>query len=53
MNITQVHDLCDQIEKEIELRLKHVHVMVHAEPCEEEDCPQCQADCEQRYVKNN
>ncbi len=53
LNITQVHDLCDQIEKEIELRLKHVHVMVHAEPCEEEDCPQCQADCEQRYVKNN
>ena len=41
LSIAQVHDLCDQIEKEIEDRLSNVHVLVHAEPCEEEDCSIC------------
>lgn len=42
LSIAQVHDLCDRIEKEIEDRLSYVHVLVHAEPCEDEDCPTCQ-----------
>ena len=41
-SIAQVHDLCDRIEKEIEGRLPYVHVLLHAEPCEDEDCPACQ-----------
>lgn len=46
LSISEVHDLCDQIEKEIEDRLPYVHVLVHAEPCENEDCPECQnAEC--------
>lgn len=42
LSISQVHDLCDRIEKEIEDRLPYVHVLVHAEPCEDEDCRECQ-----------
>lgn len=46
LSISQVHDLCDQIEKEIEDRLPLVHVLVHAEPCQNEDCPSCRnKDC--------
>ncbi|HNX29309.1 MAG TPA: cation diffusion facilitator family transporter [Syntrophomonadaceae bacterium] len=53
LNIAQVHDICDQIENEIELRLSHVHVMVHAEPCGDEDCEHCQTSCERLRLKNN
>lgn len=41
LTISQVHDLCDRVEKEIEDRLPYVQVLVHAEPCEDEDCAQC------------
>lgn len=46
LTIAEVHELCDQIENEIEERLLHVHVLVHAEPCEDDDCEQChQKEC--------
>ena len=41
LTIAEVHDLCDRIENEIEIRLQHVHVLVHAEPCEGQDCELC------------
>jgi cation diffusion facilitator family transporter len=41
LSIAKVHDLCDRIETEIEIRLQHVHVLVHAEPCVDEDCELC------------
>jgi len=42
LSISEVHNLCDRIENEIENCLPSVHVLVHAEPCEDEDCPTCQ-----------
>lgn len=42
LSIAQVHNLCDRIEQEIADRLPYVHVLVHAEPCEDEDCTLCQ-----------
>jgi cation diffusion facilitator family transporter len=46
LTIAEVHELCDRIEKEIEIRLQHVHVLVHAEPCEDQDCELChKKDC--------
>ncbi len=47
LTIAQVHELCDRVEKEIEDRLPYVHVLVHAEPCEDEDCALCQ-ECKLR-----
>jgi cation diffusion facilitator family transporter len=41
LSFAAVHDMCDRIENEIELRLNHVHVLVHAEPCEDADCELC------------
>jgi cation diffusion facilitator family transporter len=41
LTIAQVHELCDRIEKEIEERLPHVHILVHAEPCDDDDCALC------------
>ena len=47
LSIAQVHQLCDRIEKEIADRLPYVHVLVHAEPCEDEDCALCQnSECQ-------
>lgn len=42
LSIAHVHDLCDRVEKEIADRLPNVYVLVHAEPCADEDCPSCQ-----------
>ena len=41
LTIETVHEWCDRIENEIAARLSHVHVLVHAEPCEDEDCGLC------------
>ena len=45
LTITEVHELCDQVEIKITERLPMVSVLVHAEPCEDTDCITC-AGCE-------
>lgn len=41
MSISEVHTLCDLVEIGINERLPMVSVLVHAEPCEDEDCREC------------
>jgi cation diffusion facilitator family transporter len=41
LSIAEVHTLCDLIEEKISGRLPRVHVLVHAEPCTDEDCISC------------
>ncbi len=41
MSIAEVHDLCDLVELKINERLPMVNVLVHAEPCADEDCTEC------------
>ena len=41
MTIAEVHDLCDLVELKINERLPMVNVLVHAEPCADEDCTDC------------
>ena len=40
-SVLDVHELCDLIEQEINLRLQGTHVLIHAEPCSsrDEECP--------------
>ncbi|TGE37873.1 cation transporter [Desulfosporosinus fructosivorans] len=40
-SVLDVHELCDLIEKEINLKLQGTHVLIHAEPCSprESECP--------------
>lgn len=40
-SVVDVHELCDVIEHEINLRLHGTHVLIHAEPCSsrEAECP--------------
>ncbi len=40
-SVLDVHELCDLIEKEINMRLQGTHVLIHAEPCSPRDteCP--------------
>jgi len=40
-SVVDVHELCDVIEHEINMRLKGTHVLIHAEPCSTRDveCP--------------
>jgi cation diffusion facilitator family transporter len=40
-SVVDVHELCDVIEHEINLRLHGTHVLIHAEPCSSRDaeCP--------------
>lgn len=43
-SVVQVHELCDEIELEINDQLPGTHVLIHAEPCTtiEESCPICE-----------
>lgn len=41
LTIATVHEMCDRIESEIEDLYPHIHVLVHAEPCEDQDCTHC------------
>ena len=40
-SVLDVHELCDQIEREINEKLRGTHVLIHAEPCSNRDveCP--------------
>ncbi|MGI6685377.1 MAG: cation diffusion facilitator family transporter [Bacillota bacterium] len=44
--ISEVHLMCDQIEKEIKDRFASCQVLIHAEPCNH-DCGYCNHDCDQ------
>lgn len=48
LSIAEVHDLCDLVEAKINERLPMVSVLVHAEPCEDEDCSACNG-CDRTY----
>ncbi|MDD1756438.1 MAG: cation diffusion facilitator family transporter [Methanomassiliicoccales archaeon] len=39
MCVLDAHALCEDLEKEIERRLPHTHVLIHLEPCDETNCP--------------
>lgn len=48
LTIAEVHDLCDLVELKINERLPMVSVLVHAEPCADEDCTAC-SGCERSH----
>jgi cation diffusion facilitator family transporter len=47
ISLEQAHQICDQIEIEIESTLQDASVIIHAEPCHNE-CEQCSAICSKR-----
>lgn len=47
MSIKEVHDICDLVEEKIMASLPSINVLVHAEPCGEEDCITCKG-CENK-----
>jgi cation diffusion facilitator family transporter len=47
ISLEQAHQVCDQIEVEIQSVLHEASVIIHAEPCNEE-CEQCSAICSKR-----
>lgn len=46
-SVEVAHRLCDQLERDIETRLKHTSVTIHTEPCTIE-CEQCSVSCSLR-----
>ncbi len=48
MSVLAVHDLCDQIEAEIDHLLPRAKVLIHAEPCSSGENPCCKED-EQKH----
>lgn len=40
MNVKEAHDLCDNIELQIENELKFTKILIHVEPCEK-NCSEC------------
>jgi cation diffusion facilitator family transporter len=48
-SLERAHQICDQIESEIEGRLRETSVTIHCEPCDDE-CKQCSAICSKRRV---
>jgi cation diffusion facilitator family transporter len=47
ISLEQAHQICDQIEVEIQSVLHEASVIIHAEPCNDE-CEQCSAICSKR-----
>jgi cation diffusion facilitator family transporter len=47
ISLEQAHQICDQIEVEIQSTLHEASVIIHAEPCDNE-CEQCFAICSKR-----
>jgi cation diffusion facilitator family transporter len=47
ISLEQAHQLCDQIEDEIQGVLHEASVIIHAEPCDNQ-CEQCSAICSKR-----
>ena len=47
ISLEQAHQICDQIEVEIQSVLQAASVIIHAEPCDNE-CQQCPAICSKR-----
>jgi len=47
ISLEQAHQICDQIEVEIQSTLHEASVIIHAEPCDNE-CEQCSAICSKR-----
>jgi cation diffusion facilitator family transporter len=48
-SLERAHQICDQIENEIENELHQASVIIHCEPCDDE-CEQCSAICSRRRV---
>jgi cation diffusion facilitator family transporter len=47
ISLEQAHQICDQIEGEIQSVLHEASIIIHAEPCDNE-CEQCSAICSKR-----
>jgi cation diffusion facilitator family transporter len=47
ISLDQAHQICDQVEIEIQGALREASVTIHAEPCDNE-CEQCAATCSKR-----
>jgi cation diffusion facilitator family transporter len=47
ISLEQAHQICDQIESEIQSTLHEASVIIHCEPCDNE-CEQCSAICSRR-----
>jgi len=47
ISLDQAHQICDQVETEIQSALREASVTIHAEPCNNE-CEQCAATCSKR-----
>jgi len=50
IDLKLAHDICDQIEVEIQTKLPESNVTIHVEPCNEE-CEQCFMVCSRRNLK--
>ncbi len=51
LNITEVHQICDQVEEGLIQCLPSMNVIVHAEPCQPEDCKECRVNCCKKEVE--
>jgi cation diffusion facilitator family transporter len=50
ISLQQAHEMCSQIEAEIQASLPESNLTIHAEPCSDE-CEQCSVVCSKRQVK--
>ncbi len=50
ITLQQAHEVCDQIEAEIQAELPESSITIHAEPCSDE-CEQCSVICSRHQAK--
>jgi cation diffusion facilitator family transporter len=49
ISLGEAHDICDEIEREIQNKLTEASITIHVEPCDDR-CAECQALCTRRHV---
>ena len=51
VSVEDAHDMCDHLEKDIKAKLPNANVVIHVEPCIENDCVRCSITiCELRHA---
>jgi len=51
VSVERAHQICDQLEQEIQARLSYASVTIHCEPCDGQ-CDQCPIPPDQRWYKD-
>jgi divalent metal cation (Fe/Co/Zn/Cd) transporter len=52
VTVEKAHEMCDHLEQDIKTKLPNSSIMIHVEPCDENDCVRCDIEvCDLRNAQ--